>query len=56
MPHFNSRVLAGILGMEEERIALRSTDAGGGFGVRGELYPEAVLVPWLARELRTPVK
>jgi aerobic carbon-monoxide dehydrogenase large subunit len=56
VPHFNRRVLAGILGMEEERIALRATDAGGGFGVRGELYPEDVLVPWLARTLRAPVK
>jgi carbon-monoxide dehydrogenase large subunit/6-hydroxypseudooxynicotine dehydrogenase subunit gamma len=56
VPHFNRRVLAAILGMEEERIALRATDAGGGFGVRGELYPEDVLVPWLARELKRPVK
>jgi aerobic carbon-monoxide dehydrogenase large subunit len=39
VPHFNRRVLAGLLGMEERRIALRTTDAGGGFGVRGEFYP-----------------
>src|SRR4051794_27766495 len=56
VPHFNRRVLAGLLGMEEERISLRSADAGGGFGVRGELYPEDVLVAWLARRLRRPVK
>jgi carbon-monoxide dehydrogenase large subunit/6-hydroxypseudooxynicotine dehydrogenase subunit gamma len=56
VPHFNRRVLAGLLGMEETRIALRATDAGGGFGVRGELYPEDVLVPWLARKLRSPIK
>jgi carbon-monoxide dehydrogenase large subunit/6-hydroxypseudooxynicotine dehydrogenase subunit gamma len=56
VPHFNRRVLAGLLGMDEDRISLRSTDAGGGFGVRGELYPEDVLVPYLARLLRRPVK
>jgi carbon-monoxide dehydrogenase large subunit len=56
VPHFNRRVLAALLGMEEDRISLRSTDAGGGFGVRGELYPEDVLVAWLARALRRPVK
>jgi carbon-monoxide dehydrogenase large subunit len=56
VPHFNRRVLATLLGMEETRISLRSTDAGGGFGVRGELYPEDVLVPWLARRLGRPVK
>jgi len=56
VPHFNRRVLASLLGMEEQRISLRSTDAGGGFGVRGELYPEDVLVPYLARLLHRPVK
>jgi len=30
-------------------------DAGGGFGARGEFYPEDFLVPWLARRLRRPV-
>ena len=35
---------------------MKDLDAGGGFGVRGELYPEDVLVAWLARELRRPVK
>jgi carbon-monoxide dehydrogenase large subunit/6-hydroxypseudooxynicotine dehydrogenase subunit gamma len=56
VPHFNRRVLAGLLGMDEARIALRSTDAGGGFGVRGEFYPEDFLVPYLARALGRPVK
>jgi aerobic carbon-monoxide dehydrogenase large subunit len=42
--------------MDERRIAIRSCDAGGGFGVRGELYPEDVLVAHLARTLRRPVK
>jgi len=56
VPHFNRRVLARLLGMEERRIALRTTDAGGGFGVRGEFYPEDFLVPYLARRLRRPVK
>jgi aerobic carbon-monoxide dehydrogenase large subunit len=56
VPHFNRRVLARLLGMDEARIALRSTDAGGGFGVRGEFYPEDFLVPYLARALGRPVK
>jgi carbon-monoxide dehydrogenase large subunit len=56
VPHFNRRVIAALLGMEQRRISMRTTDAGGGFGVRGELYPEDVLVPYLARLLRRPVK
>ena len=35
-------------------IRCARADAGGGFGVRGELYPEDVLVPWLARRARPP--
>jgi carbon-monoxide dehydrogenase large subunit/6-hydroxypseudooxynicotine dehydrogenase subunit gamma len=56
VPHFNRRVLAAMLAMEEHRISLRATDAGGGFGVRGELYPEDFLVAHLARALGRPVK
>ncbi len=35
---------------------MHAIDAGGGFGVRGEFYPEDYLVPWLARTLGRPVK
>jgi aerobic carbon-monoxide dehydrogenase large subunit len=54
--HFNRRALASLLGTEEEKVRLVECDVGGGFGARGELYPEDFLVPWLARELRRPVK
>ena len=35
---------------------MKKSDAGGGFGVRGEFYPEDFLVPYLARETGRPVK
>ncbi len=56
VPAFNRGVLAGMLRIEPERIRMHAVDAGGGFGVRGEFYPEDFLVPWLARRLRRPVK
>ncbi|MGP3911410.1 xanthine dehydrogenase family protein molybdopterin-binding subunit [Nonomuraea sp. 10N515B] len=56
VPVFNRRVLASMLGLPEHRIRLRAMDAGGGFGPRGEFYPEDFLVPWLARRLGRPVK
>jgi len=56
VPHWNRRVLAGMLGVAEHRIHMRETDAGGGFGVRGEIYPEDVLVPYLALLTGRPVK
>ena len=56
VPHWNRDVLAGILGLAPERLVLRASDAGGGFGVRGELYPEDVLVCLLARRFGRAVK
>ncbi|CAM03288.1 xanthine dehydrogenase molybdenum binding subunit apoprotein [Saccharopolyspora erythraea NRRL 2338] len=56
VPVFNRGVLARMLGMPQERIRLHAMDTGGGFGARGEFYPEDLLIPWLARHLRRPVK
>jgi aerobic carbon-monoxide dehydrogenase large subunit len=56
VPHFNRRVLSDALDMPLEHIHLRGCDAGGGFGTRGEFYPEDFLVPYLARRLDRPVK
>ncbi|MGP4020345.1 xanthine dehydrogenase family protein molybdopterin-binding subunit [Saccharopolyspora sp. 5N708] len=56
VPVFNRNVLARMLGMPEDQVRLHAMDAGGGFGARGEFYPEDLLIPWLARHLRRPVK
>ncbi len=56
VPHFNRRVIAEMLGMPPAQVRMHLCDAGGGFGVRGELYPEDVLVAYLARLLGRPVK
>lgn len=55
VPVFNRKVLADLLQMDESSIRMHAVDAGGGFGVRGEFYPEDFLVPWLARRLRRPI-
>lgn len=54
--HYHRRVLSRLLGMSENSIHMRSTDAGGSFGVRGDFFPEDYLVPWFARRLGRPVK
>jgi carbon-monoxide dehydrogenase large subunit len=54
--HFNRAALATLLGLDVEQIRLVEVDVGGGFGVRGELYPEDVLVPLAALRLGRPVK
>ncbi|HEY2758571.1 MAG TPA: xanthine dehydrogenase family protein molybdopterin-binding subunit [Pseudolabrys sp.] len=55
-PFVNRRTLAAQLGMSPESISMVENDVGGGFGVRGEFYPEDFLVPFAARALRRPVK
>lgn len=55
VPVFNRGVLAGLLDMDPASIRMHAVDAGGGFGVRGEFYPEDYLVPWIARRLRSSV-
>jgi aerobic carbon-monoxide dehydrogenase large subunit len=54
--HFNRALLAGFLDMPEEAVRFVEPDVGGGFGARGEFYPEDFLVPWLAIKLGRPVK
>lgn len=56
VPFFNRRILAKMIGLAESAIEFIETDIGGGFGVRGEFYPEDFLIPWVAMRLRRPVK
>jgi aerobic carbon-monoxide dehydrogenase large subunit len=56
VPHFNRRVLADLLGQPEHLIHFIELEVGGGFGVRGEFYPEDFLVPWAAMRLGRPVQ
>jgi carbon-monoxide dehydrogenase large subunit len=53
---FNRRVLGPMLGLSENAIDMIEPDVGGGFGVRGEFYPEDFLIPFAARHLGCPVK
>lgn len=48
--------LAKSLGMAEAQIRVIAPDVGGGFGVKGHVYPEELLVAWLARRLGRPVR
>jgi carbon-monoxide dehydrogenase large subunit len=54
--HINRTILAPIFGIPPGALRLTEVDVGGGFGVRGELYPEDVLVPLAALKLGRPVK
>jgi CO/xanthine dehydrogenase Mo-binding subunit len=56
VPHFNRMAIARMLDLDPERIHLHEGHVGGGFGIRGELYPEDVLVCLAALRLGRPVK
>jgi carbon-monoxide dehydrogenase large subunit len=56
VPFFNRRILAKLMGLPEDAIAMVENDVGGGFGARGEFYPEDFLIPFAARHVGQPVK
>ena len=56
VPHFNRAVLSSLLELPEHRIHFIEPDVGGGFGIRGEFYPEDFLIPYAAMKLGRPVK
>jgi carbon-monoxide dehydrogenase large subunit len=56
VPHRTRDLLAQLLGRSPSSVHLFEGHTGGGFGVRGELYPEDVLVGLAALRLGRPVK
>ena len=56
VPHYNRDQVARMLDLPSDMVHLIEGHVGGGFGVRGELYPEDVLVCQAALRLKRPVK
>jgi carbon-monoxide dehydrogenase large subunit len=56
VPFFNRDTLAAMLGLRAADVDLIENDVGGGFGARGEFYPEDFLIPFAARHIGRPVR
>jgi CO/xanthine dehydrogenase Mo-binding subunit len=56
VPHWNRDALTQMLGQTRESVQLFEGHVGGGFGIRGELYPEDVLVCAAALKFRKAIK
>jgi aerobic carbon-monoxide dehydrogenase large subunit len=56
IPHVTRDLLARTLGRSPVSVHLHEGHVGGGFGIRGELYPEDVLAALAAVRLGRPVK
>jgi aerobic carbon-monoxide dehydrogenase large subunit len=54
--HWVRREVAAILGLPEARVRCLALDVGGGFGLKGHVYPEDLVIPFLARRLGRPVR
>ncbi len=54
--HWVRKEIARCLDLPEEKIRVVAPDVGGGFGGKGHVYPEDLVVPYLARRLGRPVK
>lgn len=55
VPHANRAQLARHLGVTPDRIRMKETSVGGGFGIRGEFYPEDFLIAWAALRLERSI-
>ena len=56
VPHWNRDTLARMLGREPGTMHLHEGHVGGGFGIRGEIYPEDVAVCAAALAFQRPIK
>ena len=56
LPFFNRRAMAAMMNLPEAAVDYIEYDVGGGFGARGEFYPEDFLVAFAARKFGRPVK
>ena len=56
VPHWNRDTIAQMLGRTTDSVQLYEGHVGGGFGIRGEIYPEDILVCAAALRFRRPIK
>ena len=56
VPHRNQELLSRMLGLPPSSIHVHEAHVGGGFGIRGEMYPEDVLVCVAAKKFHRAVK
>ncbi|MGB6747931.1 MAG: xanthine dehydrogenase family protein, partial [Xanthobacteraceae bacterium] len=56
VPHRIQELLSRMLGLPPSGIHVHESHVGGGFGVRGDFFPEDYLVPFAAHQVGRPVK
>ncbi|HXW54146.1 MAG TPA: xanthine dehydrogenase family protein molybdopterin-binding subunit [Candidatus Cybelea sp.] len=56
IPHLVRTLVAGMLGLEENRMRVITPEVGGGFGSKLNVYAEEALMGFVARKIQKPVK
>ena len=56
IPHSLRDELAKFLGVPQTAVRVIAPEVGGGFGSKLSIYPEELLLPWIAMRLGRPVK
>jgi aerobic carbon-monoxide dehydrogenase large subunit len=55
-PHSVHEAIVRVLGIAAEDLNVIVPEVGGAFGLKGHVYPEDILVPWLALKVNRPVR
>jgi aerobic carbon-monoxide dehydrogenase large subunit len=56
IPHLVADAIAECLRIDLSKVRVVATDVGGGFGGKAQVYPEEILLAWIAIQLNVPVK
>jgi aerobic carbon-monoxide dehydrogenase large subunit len=56
VPHLIADAVAECLELHRPHVRVVATDVGGGFGGKAQVYPEEILLAWIARRMNAPVK
>ncbi|MBW8636052.1 xanthine dehydrogenase family protein molybdopterin-binding subunit [Hoeflea sp. WL0058] len=55
-PHSIRNDIASAIGLTQNDVHVVARDVGGGFGMKGGVYPEDIAVAWAAKKLKATVK
>jgi aerobic carbon-monoxide dehydrogenase large subunit len=56
IPHLVADAIAETLTLPTGQVRVVAADVGGGFGIKAQVYPEEILLAWIARRMNMAVK
>jgi len=56
IPHKVKNAVAATLTLAPDQVRVIAPDVGGGFGAKANIYGEEILAPFIARQVRRPIK